>query len=131
MVLICIYRLSLIILVQILLNRFQVKKKQFFRNFMTIMLFGAVGTLISFAIISLGIFNFPFLFFTLIRCYSNDLLCRHTCKICYAMNFMSEQLSIIIWIMNGHFHSYVALGQMLQAQFILLYINLHNFLKFL
>lgn len=34
--------------------RFQVKKKQFFRNFMTIMTFGAVGTLISFAIISLG-----------------------------------------------------------------------------
>nr|AVA17569.1 Na+/H+ antiporter family protein 1 [Populus nigra] len=33
---------------------FQVKKKQFFRNFMTIMLFGAVGTLISFTIISLG-----------------------------------------------------------------------------
>ncbi|GMN46487.1 hypothetical protein TIFTF001_015675 [Ficus carica] len=33
---------------------FQVKKKQFFRNFMTIMLFGAVGTLISFCIISLG-----------------------------------------------------------------------------
>nr|ALT06549.1 Na+/H+ antiporter [Iris halophila] len=33
---------------------FQVKKKQFFRNFMTIMLFGAVGTLISFVIISLG-----------------------------------------------------------------------------
>ncbi|KAJ6821962.1 sodium/hydrogen exchanger 2-like [Iris pallida] len=33
---------------------FQVKKKQFFRNFMTIMLFGAVGTLISFAIISIG-----------------------------------------------------------------------------
>nr|BAG24501.1 Na+/H+ antiporter [Zostera marina] len=33
---------------------FQVKKKQFFRNFMTIMLFGAVGTLISFSIISLG-----------------------------------------------------------------------------
>ncbi|KAI3900463.1 hypothetical protein MKW92_010630 [Papaver armeniacum] len=33
---------------------FQVKKKQFFRNFMTIMLFGAIGTLISFAIISLG-----------------------------------------------------------------------------
>lgn len=30
------------------------KKKQFFRNFMTIMLFGAVGTLISFSIISLG-----------------------------------------------------------------------------
>ncbi|KAK9287678.1 hypothetical protein L1049_016116 [Liquidambar formosana] len=33
---------------------FQVKKKQFFRNFMTIMLFGAVGTLISFGIISFG-----------------------------------------------------------------------------
>ncbi|KAB1199431.1 Sodium/hydrogen exchanger 2 [Morella rubra] len=33
---------------------FQVKKKQFFRNFMTIILFGAVGSLISFAIISLG-----------------------------------------------------------------------------
>lgn len=33
---------------------FQVKKKQFFRNFMTIMLFGAVGTLISFGIISSG-----------------------------------------------------------------------------
>ncbi|CAA6662079.1 unnamed protein product [Spirodela intermedia] len=32
---------------------FQVKKKQFFRNFMTIMLFGAIGTLISFVIISL------------------------------------------------------------------------------
>ncbi|XP_056170391.1 sodium/hydrogen exchanger 1-like isoform X2 [Syzygium oleosum] len=33
---------------------FQVKKKQFFRNFMTITLFGVVGTLISFFIISLG-----------------------------------------------------------------------------
>ncbi|PKI59448.1 hypothetical protein CRG98_020207 [Punica granatum] len=33
---------------------FQVKKKQFFRNFMTITSFGIVGTLISFAIISLG-----------------------------------------------------------------------------
>ncbi|EEF41648.1 sodium/hydrogen exchanger 2 [Ricinus communis] len=33
---------------------FQVKKKQFFRNFITIMLFGVVGTLISFIIISLG-----------------------------------------------------------------------------
>ncbi|XP_009777204.1 sodium/hydrogen exchanger 1-like [Nicotiana sylvestris] len=33
---------------------FQVKKKQFFRNFMTIILFGALGTLISFVIISLG-----------------------------------------------------------------------------
>ncbi|XP_042390984.1 sodium/hydrogen exchanger 2-like [Zingiber officinale] len=37
---------------------FQVKKKQFFRNFMTIMLFGAVGTLISFVIISLGAIEF-------------------------------------------------------------------------
>ncbi|KAA8549209.1 hypothetical protein F0562_000893 [Nyssa sinensis] len=33
---------------------FQVKKKQFFRNFMTIMLFGAIGTLVSFGIISFG-----------------------------------------------------------------------------
>ncbi|KAG6533939.1 hypothetical protein ZIOFF_007818 [Zingiber officinale] len=33
---------------------FQVKKKQFFHNFMTIILFGAVGTLISFFIISIG-----------------------------------------------------------------------------
>ncbi|TYI57378.1 hypothetical protein E1A91_D11G276400v1 [Gossypium mustelinum] len=37
---------------------FQVKKKQFFRNFITIMLFGAVGTLISCTIISLGVINF-------------------------------------------------------------------------
>ncbi|OIW07135.1 hypothetical protein TanjilG_10108 [Lupinus angustifolius] len=34
---------------------FQVKKKQFFVNFMTIMLFGAIGTLISCTIITLGI----------------------------------------------------------------------------
>ncbi|XP_062197407.1 sodium/hydrogen exchanger 1-like [Phragmites australis] len=33
---------------------FQVKKKQFFRNFITITLFGVVGTLISFTVISLG-----------------------------------------------------------------------------
>ncbi|XP_062143517.1 sodium/hydrogen exchanger 1-like [Alnus glutinosa] len=33
---------------------FQVKKKHFFRNFMTIILFGAVGSFISFFIISLG-----------------------------------------------------------------------------
>ncbi|KAK9691812.1 hypothetical protein RND81_09G221900 [Saponaria officinalis] len=33
---------------------FQVKKKQFFRNFITIMLFGALGTLVSFFVISLG-----------------------------------------------------------------------------
>ncbi|XP_021279888.1 sodium/hydrogen exchanger 2-like [Herrania umbratica] len=33
---------------------FQVKKKQFFRNFVMIILFGAVGTLISFVIISIG-----------------------------------------------------------------------------
>ncbi|CAN6726402.1 unnamed protein product [Malus baccata var. baccata] len=37
---------------------FQVKKKQFFRNFMTIMTFGAAGTLISFSIISLGAMHF-------------------------------------------------------------------------
>ncbi|KAK6911463.1 Cation/H+ exchanger [Dillenia turbinata] len=34
---------------------FQVKKKQFFRNFITIMLFGAVGTLICCVIISFGV----------------------------------------------------------------------------
>ena len=33
---------------------FQVKKKQFFKNFTTILLFGIVGTVISFCIISLG-----------------------------------------------------------------------------
>lgn len=38
----------------VLLIRFQVKKKQFFRNFVTIVMFGALGTLISFIIISLG-----------------------------------------------------------------------------
>ncbi|KAJ3702027.1 hypothetical protein LUZ61_005732 [Rhynchospora tenuis] len=37
---------------------FQVKKKQFFRNFTTIMLFGAVGTMISFVIISFGAMAF-------------------------------------------------------------------------
>ncbi|MFQ6661170.1 hypothetical protein Gotur_029416 [Gossypium turneri] len=37
--------------------QFQVKKKQFFCNFITIMLFGAVGTLVSCTIISLGISN--------------------------------------------------------------------------
>jgi sodium/hydrogen exchanger 8 len=34
---------------------FQVKKKQFFRNFVAIMLFGVVGVFISFAIISAGV----------------------------------------------------------------------------
>ncbi|MFQ6630927.1 hypothetical protein Gotur_008444 [Gossypium turneri] len=34
-----------------------VKKKQFFCNFITIMLFGAIGTLVSCRIISLGILN--------------------------------------------------------------------------
>ncbi|THG03867.1 hypothetical protein TEA_000581 [Camellia sinensis var. sinensis] len=34
---------------------FQVKKKQFFRNFMNIMLFGAVGTVVSFITISIAI----------------------------------------------------------------------------
>ncbi|CAI0384369.1 unnamed protein product [Linum tenue] len=37
---------------------FQVKKKQFFRNFITIMLFGAIGTLISCCVISLGAIQF-------------------------------------------------------------------------
>ncbi|KAA8543161.1 hypothetical protein F0562_021344 [Nyssa sinensis] len=37
---------------------FQVKKKQFFRNFMTIMLFGAIGTLVSFSVISFGATQF-------------------------------------------------------------------------
>ncbi|KAG7022409.1 Sodium/hydrogen exchanger 2 [Cucurbita argyrosperma subsp. argyrosperma] len=36
---------------------FQVKKKQFFVNFITIMLFGAIGTLVSCSIISLGAFQ--------------------------------------------------------------------------
>jgi hypothetical protein len=35
-------------------DRFQVKKKQFFQNFVAIMLFGVVGVFISFAIISAG-----------------------------------------------------------------------------
>ena len=34
--------------------RFQVKKKQFFKNFSTILSFGDVGTLISFCLISAG-----------------------------------------------------------------------------
>jgi hypothetical protein len=36
-------------------DRFQVKKKQFFQNFVAIMLFGVVGVFISFAIISAGL----------------------------------------------------------------------------
>jgi sodium/hydrogen exchanger 8 len=41
-------------------DRFQVKKKQFFQNFVAIMLFGVVGVFISFAIISAGCsFVFP------------------------------------------------------------------------
>ncbi|KAK2984092.1 hypothetical protein RJ640_028556 [Escallonia rubra] len=35
---------------------FQVKKKQFFKNFSTILLFGIIGTIISFCLISLGAF---------------------------------------------------------------------------
>lgn len=35
-------------------NSFQVKKKQFFRNFVAIMLFGVIGVFISFAIITAG-----------------------------------------------------------------------------
>ncbi|KAH0940021.1 hypothetical protein HID58_007482 [Brassica napus] len=37
---------------------FQVKKKQFFRNFVTIMLFGAIGTVISCTVITLGVTQF-------------------------------------------------------------------------
>ncbi|EOA32061.1 hypothetical protein CARUB_v10015306mg [Capsella rubella] len=37
---------------------FQVKKKQFFRNFVTIMAFGAIGTVVSCTIISLGAIQF-------------------------------------------------------------------------
>ncbi|WCJ23549.1 sodium hydrogen exchanger 2 [Euphorbia peplus] len=37
---------------------FQVKKKQFFRNFLTITLFGAIGTLISTGVISVGAMHF-------------------------------------------------------------------------
>ena len=37
---------------------FQVKKKRFFANFMTIMMFGAVGTIISCSIISFGVSQF-------------------------------------------------------------------------
>ncbi|KAL2563409.1 hypothetical protein AAZV13_20G190300 [Glycine max] len=33
---------------------FQVKKKQFFKNFTTILLFGVVGTVVSFCLISVG-----------------------------------------------------------------------------
>ncbi|KAL9272212.1 Sodium/hydrogen exchanger 1-like protein [Drosera capensis] len=35
---------------------FQVKKKQFFKNFSTILLFGVLGTVISFCLISAGVF---------------------------------------------------------------------------
>lgn len=41
--------------------RFQVKKKQFFRNFLTINLFGVVGSLISFCIISYGMLSIALL----------------------------------------------------------------------
>jgi hypothetical protein len=39
--------------------RFQVKKKEFFRNFMAIMLFGVVGVFISFGIITAGTYTWP------------------------------------------------------------------------
>lgn len=35
-------------------NRFQVKKKQFFHNFLTIMLFGVFGVFISASVITCG-----------------------------------------------------------------------------
>lgn len=53
----CVWLLALLIIsyVTLLYYRFQVKKKQFFVNFITIMMFGAIGTLVSCAIITLGI----------------------------------------------------------------------------
>ncbi|CAA2961530.1 sodium hydrogen exchanger 1-like isoform X1 [Olea europaea subsp. europaea] len=51
--------LFIYLLLPIIFNAgFQVKKKQFFRNFITIMLFGAVDTLISCAVISNGVVLF-------------------------------------------------------------------------
>lgn len=44
-------------------DRFQVKKKQFFHNFLTIMLFGVFGVFISASVITCGndlSFSFPF-----------------------------------------------------------------------
>lgn len=56
------------ILISVIFARFQVKKKRFFENFMTIILFGAVGTLISCGIISLGTSsNIIFVFFNYIN----------------------------------------------------------------
>lgn len=67
--------------------RFQVKKKQFFRNFMTIMLFGAVGTLISFFIITLGTLK-KLIFVTMNRIIAqkgNALILPILYKICLLM----------------------------------------------
>ncbi|XP_039824262.1 sodium/hydrogen exchanger 2-like isoform X3 [Panicum virgatum] len=57
---------------------FQVKKKQFFRNFITITLFGVVGTLISFTIISLGRFSPKFHFYLVCQFLSASLACLFT-----------------------------------------------------
>lgn len=57
------YNSLIVLLFFLLFSRFQVKKKQFFRNFITITLFGAVGTLISFTVISLGKFAPKFHFY--------------------------------------------------------------------
>lgn len=51
------------------------KKKQFFRNFMTIMLFGAVGTLISFVIISAGMIENSNVFILMIENSNVFILC--------------------------------------------------------
>ena len=49
------YDAELVLISEVLiLFSFQVKKKQFFKNFTTILLFGIVGTVISFCLISLG-----------------------------------------------------------------------------
>lgn len=52
------------------------KKKQFFRNFMIIMLFGAVGTLISTVVISVGMQKDSQVWEQTI---SHNAICMHRC----------------------------------------------------
>lgn len=47
-------RTDIILSVILDICRFQVKKKQFFKNFSTILSFGVLGTLISFCLVSSG-----------------------------------------------------------------------------
>lgn len=66
---------------KIWLIRFQVKKKQFFKNFTTILLFGICGTVISFYLISVG--N--------IKSFSwTSSTANHTLLICKLMNNFSN-----------------------------------------